>query len=582
MRLGIRKLSLPGLAAVLGAIALLAAGCGSSTPTGPTNLAKSQVFNEIFSTGGSADITTFDPTQDGDTASSNPINLVFEGLITLDQNLAVEKWEAKSFDVSSDGLTYTFHLRDGLKFSNGKAVTAADFAYSINRAANPCVASGVANYVTLLKDGATFNGETCTNGTITAADGQTSPVIQTLIGDSIIATDPKTLKLVLETPAAFFLEDMSYPTFYAIDQTVVGSDITSEKWTDTLSQGPTGQGGSGMFYVSKWDHSTIIQLKANPNWWGLSAGKKPFLKEIDLNFFKSGDTAYAAYQAGQYDYGNPTVALIAQAKTQADYHEYSTLTYFGINFQEKASASNPFSNVDARIALCLAVNRDQLNTSILKGADVPITGIVPKGMPGFNPNATLPDGVKATTGDATKAQSHWAAYKASLNGAAVPPLTYLYVSSSTSQKNLANALVAQWNQVLGITVTPTGEDFTTYLHDSNTGNYQISRFGWAADYPDPQDFLTLLFSTGAIYNQQNASVPAADTLMHAADANTNNTQRIQQYNQAEQLLIDNVATCPLYQAVARYQVRSYVHGYTEDAQTFTPLDSFVDMYITNH
>src|SRR5579864_156629 len=114
MRLGNRKLWIPGLLASLGTVALLIAGCGSTTPSGPT-LAKSQVFNYNYPDG-ATDIATMDPQQVQDTGSYGVVQLVFDGLIEQDQNLAVEMWGAKSVDVSSDGLTYTFHLRSGQAF----------------------------------------------------------------------------------------------------------------------------------------------------------------------------------------------------------------------------------------------------------------------------------------------------------------------------------------------------------------------------------------------------------------------------------------------------------------------------------
>lgn len=573
MRLGIRKLSLPGIAALLGVVVLLVSGCqiGGGGSSGPSNLAANQIFNIDYATGGSTDITTFDPDQSTDVVSIFPIDNVFSGLVTLDKNLNVENWDAKKIETSSDGLTYTFHLRSGLFFSNGKAVTANDYAYSMNRSENPCVASAVSYYLYAIKDASTFNGETCKNNVISGS-------IQTLIGDSIVVTDANTLTVTLAAPAAYFLEALTYPTSYAIDQTVVGSDPTSEAWLDSLKTGPTGEGGSGMFYVKSWDHSTGIDLIVNPHFTSPS-GKKPILHEIKYNFFKDGDTSYAAYQSGQFDYGVATTTKYPQAKLLPDFTQYSTLTYFSVTFQW---AREPFQNLDARAAFCLAINRDLLNTTILNGTAQPTWGIVPKGMPGYQPGITGPDGVTATTGDSAKAQAHWATYKATLNGKPLPKFDYLYVASSSNAKKLAQALQAQWQQVLGVNVTLDGVDFTTFLHRDNSGDYDITRFGWIADYPDPEDFLTLLFASNAAYNQQHAFIPAADQLMFAADKNPNQAQRIQQYNQAEQILVKQVAGCPLYSRLAWYEVRPYVHNYFEDSQGLVPQDNYVNMYITNH
>jgi peptide/nickel transport system substrate-binding protein/oligopeptide transport system substrate-binding protein len=582
MRLGLRKLSLPAILATVGAIALLASGCGSSTASGPSDLAAVQTFNQAFFLAGSSDVSTLDPTLCQDTGCNQINSFVYGGLITLDKNLAVEKWDASDYSVSSDGLTYTFHLRDNVKFSNGKAVTMNDYAYAINRAVNPCVASPLASYLFAIKDAATFGSETCSSGVISAADGQTAPVLQTLIGDSIVVVDNKTLKIILAAPAAYFLEVMSFSTFYAIDQTVVGSDITNEKWTDTLTQGSSGQGGDGPYYVSFWDHQTAVKLKPNPNWWGYVKGTKPYLQELDFTFFASSDTEYTAYQAGQYDYAiiSPASAVDA-ARSDPDFHEITQLVETYMIFSK---LTPPFDNKDARAAFCLAVNRDQLNTSILKNTTSPTWSVVPKGMPGYDPASAGPDGVTATAGDQAKALTHWQAYVASLGGKPVPAINILYPSGSATRKAFWEAVAAAENQVLGVTVGTTPEAFNSYVKDNTAGNFQVSRFAWAADYPDPQDWTTLLFagdSTNTNLGGQ-VSAPGADALMHQADTDTNPTKRLSEYKQATDALLSNAAVCPLYQNKSQYKVRTYVHGYVQDAQTYTPVDTIVNMYNTKH
>ncbi len=573
-----RKFSLPGLVIGIGTIALLAAGCGGSTNSGsPSNLAKSQVFNYNLPSGGSGDIATLDPNIVQDANSATVIYLTFDGLVTLDQNLNIEDWAAKSVNVSSDGITYTFHLRDGLAFSDGTPITSKNFAYSIDRTLNPCLASAVSYYLYTIKDAQTYSGQTCKNGTITNPSGA---VITTIIGDSVATPDDKTLVITLAKPAAYFMDAMTYPTSYAVEPSVIGSDITSENWLNTITQGASGQGTSGMYYVQTWDHTSgKIVLKQNPHWWGLTQGKKPYLTEVDFTLFKDADTAYAAYQSGQFDVGFPTTQLVSQARGQPDFHETGTLTYYGVDFNW---TKPPFTDLNARKAFCLAINRDALNSSVLKNTVQIHWNIVPKGMPGYNPSVTGPDGVTATTGDPAKAAADWNTYKATLNGAAVPSVTYLYVSGSTAQKQLAEALQAEWQQALGVTVALKGEDFNTFVSDTTAGNYIATRFGWLDDYPDPQDFLTLLFSTTAQYNSQKASVPAADALMAQADQESDKTKRMQLYNQAEQLLINNVATCPMYQTLLFYQVRQYVHNWNQNSGAQTPLDAWVATYISSH
>lgn len=569
------SLSFRGLAVALGMLVLLATACSSAIlPTFPSNLAKNQVFHYGMPTLGSGDIATLDPNLVGDVYSATVVLLTFDGLVTLDKDAKVEQWAAKGIDISGDGLRYTFHLRDGLAFSDGTPITANNFAYSIDRALNPCLASPVAYYLFTIKDAQAYAGQTCANGTIANASG---PAINTLVGDSLIAPDDSTLVIKLAQPAAYFLEAMTYPTSYAVEPSVIGPDITSERWLDTLAQGPTGRGTSGMFAVRSWDHAAgRLVLKQNPHWWGLSQGKKPYLTEIDFSFLKDADTAYAAYQAGQFDVGSPTAQLVEQARGQPDFHSEGTLTFYGLIFNWN---SPPFNNLDARKALCLAINRDALSASVLKHTDAVHWNIVPKGMPGYNPNVTGPDGVSSTAGDAAKAAAHWAAYKATLNGGAVPALTFTYDVGSGTVRQLVQALQGQWQQVLGVRVALKGESLNAVERDPGV---TLRLLGWADDYPDPQDFLTVLFSTGSPLNLARASVPEADQLLARADKDTNQARRIQLYNQAEQLLIDNVAACPLSQGILNYQVREYVHNWSLDASTFAPLDSWAATYIASH
>src|SRR5262249_43182901 len=147
----------------------------------------------------------------------------------------------------------------------------------------------------------------------------------------------------------------------------LGADFS---WRDNMAKGPTGQGGSGMFYISKWDHTGNLDLKANPNWWGNSAGLKPNFSEVDFNIFDSTDTLYQTYQSDQsyaFSDGIPT-DQIAAAKSQPDYHEYTVLSVETVGFNWNVA---PFNNLDARKAFCLALNRDQINTSVLKGTSQP-------------------------------------------------------------------------------------------------------------------------------------------------------------------------------------------------------------------
>jgi peptide/nickel transport system substrate-binding protein/oligopeptide transport system substrate-binding protein len=563
-----------------GTLALLLSACGGSStsnqptqPTGPAKGANQKLIMYLGTGGGSQDIVTLDPGVGQDSASLSVINEIFDGLVTLDKNLNVEKWGADNITVSSDGLTYTFHLRAGQKFVDGTPVKASDYAFSINRSDNPCLASPVNSYLAAIKDAAAFAAETC------GADGKTiTGSIQSLIGDSVVADDSAgTLALTLAQPAGYFEEALTYSTSFAVEQSALGDGLGANgKWLDNLAKG---MGSSGMFAVKTWDHAGNLDLVANPNWWG----KKPNFSEVDFKLFESVDTEYSTFQsdptAGANNEQEIPVGQVAAAKSDSDFKSAPLLTFSGFEMNYKIK---PFDNKDARLAFCEAIDRTAIVHNILKDTASPTWNIVPKGMPGYNPNLQGPDGAPVS-GDLAKAQAHWAAYKATLNGAQIPPIKLSFNLARASQKATAEYYQATWNAAFGLNTTIDQTAWPTILKEQDQKTVQLSRFAWGADYPDPQDFMTLLFDTHSAYNNWNVSVPAADQLMEAADKiyqpDQQNT-RMSDYNQAEQLLINDGGMCITYQPTNFYKVRPWVYGFEQDAQAFYPLDDWQNGYLT--
>jgi peptide/nickel transport system substrate-binding protein/oligopeptide transport system substrate-binding protein len=547
--------------------------------TGPAKGANQKLIINWY-TFGSPDIATYDAAQAQDSASVPIINLLYDGLVTLDQNLKIENWGADTITPSADGLTYTFHIRPNQKFTDGTPVKASDYAFSLNRAMNPCLASPLGYYLPQanLKDANAFATEACPNGKTVVGS------IQTLIGDSIVADDSAaTLRLTLSQPTGFFLDTVSSASNAVVEQRALGDGFgANSAWTSNLAKG---MGNSGMFEVKSNDKAGHLVLAPNPNWWGVAAGKKLNFTEVDFNMFESTDTLYNTYQS------NPHVALsnaipsgqLAAAKADPATSGFVQTPYllfqgFAMNYKVK-----PFDNKDARLAFCEAINRTQVANNFLNGAATPTWHIVPQGMPGYNPNLTGPDGAGLDS-NLTLAQNHWNAYKATLNGGPTPPIKISTNLASTTAKALAEFYQATWNQAFGINVTLDQNAWSTILREEQQKTVQLFRFGWGADYPDPQDFLTLLFDTHALYNNQNASVPAADQLMEAADKifqADQQQQRLADYNQAEKLLLNDGAFCPVYTTPNYYAQRSWVYGMTEDAQGQFPNDAWVTGYLTS-
>ncbi|WP_376794603.1 ABC transporter substrate-binding protein [Thermogemmatispora sp.] len=552
-------------------VAFLLTACGGGTSTTSTEKAPAskQVF--IYPEAGVSDIATFDPGLSTDLYSIQAIDMVFTGLVQLDNNLTVQPQLAASWETSADGLTWTFHLRPNLKFSDGTPLTSADVAYSIDRALQPAEHSTTAPiYLALIKDG----------------DLLQKGKIKTIIGDSIQTPDPNTVVITIKKKAAYFLDALTYSCSYVVEKKLI--DKYGSSWTDHLDEG----GGAGPFKVQSYQHSKQIVFVPNPNYYG----PKPQLQKVIFPFYKQADTAYKAYRAGQVDEAGVPSANIDQARKGNDFHLAPQLwiNYYTMNYLVK-----PFDSINMRRAFALAINKDEIVHAVWKDIYIPTNHIVPKGMPGYNPNLKGPDGTTSTAGNPTLAKQYLQAGlkdEGLTSVSQLPTITLTYPSGSADADREVAALTQMWQSVLGITVKVRAEDFNKLLDDivsatNNPHGLQFWGIAWIADYPDPQDWLTLQFDAGVPNNNMNygqnhspdaAQQQATQKQLEQADAMPNGPARYQVYNQAEQQLVNDVAWLPMEQVQAAYVVKTYVHGFFYNPQQLIPPNYWSQIYITQH
>src|SRR5438128_2494257 len=300
---------------------LLCSACGTGSKETITAPQKAPASQQVFVDPevGVADIATFDPGLSPDFASIAAINMVFTGLVQLDDTQQVAPQLAQSWQVSSDGLIWTFHLRPDLHFSDGTPLTSSDVAYSIDRALQPAEKSSVGPaYLALIKDSDKLNA------------GQ----IKTIIGDSLLTPDPSTIIIIVKQKASYFLDALTYPCSYIVEKRLVQKYGVS--FTDHLTEG----GGDGPFKVSRYIHGKEIVFVPNPYYYG----PKPQLRQVVFPFYRGADVAFRAYQAGQVDFsGVPTAELsMAKALPNGQFHQVSQLVilYYAMNYLVK-----PFDNI---------------------------------------------------------------------------------------------------------------------------------------------------------------------------------------------------------------------------------------------
>src|SRR5437667_9143429 len=434
---------LPTFLALMG---MLLVACGGSTSTTPTTSGKATPDKQVMKfpiVAGISDIKTFDPALSTDAASIAAIDLVFTGLVQLDDKLQVQPQLASSYSLSSDGLSWTFKLKPNLKFSDGTALTSADVTYSINRALQPVTKSTTAPiYLALIKD----------------SDKLVAGKISTIIGDSLLTPDPNTVVIIANKKAAYFLDALVYSTSYVVEKSLV--DKYGANFTDHLNEG----GGDGPFKVQTYTHGKNIVLVPNPNYYG----PKPQLTKLVYPFYKENSTAYKAYQSGELDYTDVPSADLASAKSLPK-NQYMLVPQLWINYYTMNYLVKPFDNIHIRQTFALAINKDLIAHSVWKDTVIASNHIVPQGMPGYNPHLKGPEGVASTKGDPAKAKAllqqglqeeGWSSVSQ------MPAIQLTYPSGTQDLDNEIAAVVQMWQTNLGVSVKANAEDFNKLLTDT--------------------------------------------------------------------------------------------------------------------
>jgi oligopeptide transport system substrate-binding protein len=571
MRLGLRKLTWPGLVVLLGTLAIVASGCGSSS--GGNALPDSQqVLKLQIATAGTVDIKTMDPAKLSDYPSYTALYLVFPGMVELDANGTVVPnaiTAMPTFDATAN--TYTFKIKPGLKWSDGSPIDANTFAYSINRSLNPCTGSFVTYYLYPIKDAQAFSTETCGN------DGTTiKGKIQTLIGDSLTVPDSQTLVITLSQAAPYFLQALCYPTAFAQPKQLI-DQFGSKDWTNHLADG--GGFGGYLYKVKVWDHKGNLDEIRNTAFWG----QQPKIREVDFKIYQTTASEYADYLDGKLDQGVPPASQYKTAKTRSDFHEGP---YLQINYYQPDWAKAPFNDLRVRQAFDLALNKDVLANQVLSGSVIPSNHIVPQGMPGYFPGLVGPDGTSSTAGDVAKATALMQSYANDKCGGQISKCTPVTLVDANDPVIVTSdqAAVQMWQTAFpGLKINTSFIDFNTLITLIYSPNVpQIFGIAWITDYLDPQDWLSLQFGTNAINNTGSVLVPAANALMTQADSDLG-SNRMSLYNQAEQLLVTQGAWITTSQQKGFYTVSKCVHNFTINSLGDIPLtgpDSWQTIYLS--
>ena len=496
--------------AILLVLSSLLASCGLlSTKTSSATTSSAATSGSGILTFTNTDPYTLDPAASNEALSSSYITQIFSGLLKLDNNLEpVPDIAASMPTVSTNGLTYTFHLRTDVKFSDGTPVTANDFQYSWNRAANPATNSPTA---------ATYLGD------IVGVNDVLAGKATQISGVKVI--DNYALQVTINAPESYFFYNFTFPASFVVEKSNVNSG--TNWWKTPIGTGP--------FTVQEWKQDTDFILARND----LYYGDKAKIAEVDM-VLNSTSSDMDLFETGQIDLTSPVTAYYDKIMDQSGpfYQDLSispslSVDYIGFNCKEA-----PFDDANIRKAFSMAINKDTIISLTYRNMAQKAEGILPTGIPGYNNNLVGLDF------NVSEAQS---LIKASKYGSItnLPPITLTIEGEGGSAGQLIQALVYQWKQNLGVDVQVRELNPEVFYAELPQEVDQMYSSGWIADYPYPQDFLDILFSSGSSYNYGGYANTQVDSLIQQANQETDQTRAFTLYQQAEQLMVNDAACLPI-------------------------------------
>jgi oligopeptide transport system substrate-binding protein len=547
------------------------AACGGSTQTS-ANLAPAD--KQILRANNGVEPNSFDPTQQTYTYERAVGIQTFDSLFRAKADASdVEAVGAESYDVSADGLTYTFHLRKNAKWSDGKPVTASDWVYGYKHLLNPALAAG---YVDPFFD-ATIKGAS-NYGNIDTSSA--SAIDAYLNGLGLSAPDANTFVIQLDHPAAYFKWVTTLWVGVPLRKDVVeqaaggafaSTDATkAEAWANSATT-IIGNGPYKISEIASKDHVTLVP---NPNYWAPA----PHLQSITYYDIADGNTAYSQYQTGALDIIGVPLADVTvvrgDPKLSKEAKLIPTLSQYWISYN---STRAPLNDKNVRMALSKSIDRDKLVNDIEHGNGKSLGTFIPKGMNGYD------ESNKAQSFDPAAAKK----LLADSGKAADLAKMKLITRNTTGSKTLNQFLADQWNTNLGVNIQLDVIDSKTVTRNIRKGQFDIYGLdGWISDYPDPQDWFDI-FLTGACHNLNWGclSDPNYDDLVNKADGESDKTKRMQEYAQAQKLLVDNAVVGFIYQPYEYDLVKPYVQGLTvttTDDQNLPGDGRYNQAYITQH
>ena len=532
-------------AAMAAGMAVSLAACGSSASTTDTNGSADTATTEAAdaATGEGTGFTvqlgpnpeTLDPALNAAVDGGNTLITIEEPLLIIDENNEIQPGQAESYEVSDDGLVWTFHLRDGLKWSDGSDLTAADFEYSFKRLACPDTAAPYAETVVGMIDGyqdAIGNPD---------ADGNTTTDPDWDALNVHASEDGKTLTIQLAYPCSYFDKLCAFAAMSPVQQATV--EANGDAWCTQ----PDTFVCNGPYMITNWVPSERIVLSKNPNYVGGWDTSKIVSDTITLLLLEDSSASYAAYNSGEAqlikDVPTDEIPSLTKAEDGGDFYVDTILGTYYISLNDQ---KEPFTDPKVRKALSLAIDRDYVANTIMQGTYEPAYNFVGPGIVDengmFYDNANggeryISDDYDANLEEAKQLMAD-AGYP---NGEGFPTIEY---SANDAGYHIPVAEYVQqaWGE-LGITVNINKVEWASFTPMRRAGDYDVSRNGWVMDYNDPSNMIELFTTTNG-NNDGKYSNPEFDAAIEASKV-ADKSVHFQKLHEAEDILMEDAGAIPV-------------------------------------
>ena len=463
----------------------------------------------------------------------------FEGLVSEDPQLKIIPGVAERWEISPDGLVYTFHLRADAKWSNGDPVTADDFVQSYKRMITPALGAEYSYMLWHVVGAEDYN------------KGKLTDFAQT----GFKAPDQRTVQLTLRQPTPFLLHAMNHYAWFPLHIPTLKKFGALDRKSTPWSR-PENFVGNGPYALKEWRPNQKIVAVRSPTYWDRAAVK---IDEIDFFPIELADTEERMFRTGQLHVTNevPLTKVAVYRKEQPE--SIRVDPYNGIYFYRFNVKRKPFDDVRVRRALALAIDRETLVKKVTLADEEPAYDFTPPDLLGYVSQHRI-------KGDLVEAK-RLLAEAGYPDGKGFPKVELLY-NTLEKHRTIAEALQQMWKKNLGVDITLYNQEWKVYIDAQHSQNFQFQRAGWIADYVDPHVFFDI-WETGGGNNDSNWGSPAYDRLLHRSlDAKTD-AARYEVYQQMEKILVDEMPVMPIFFYTRARLISPKVKGFFT-----TPIDNY--------